>query len=88
MNVHQINDHIKSTIRTTTKKVCSKIRKQKESKLSDDTIDKMQRRGTIEKGTEEHIAINKNMKKAIRKETRTYKTNQIQEALDENSNMK
>ncbi|KAL3279910.1 hypothetical protein HHI36_017416, partial [Cryptolaemus montrouzieri] len=56
MNVNQINEDIKSTIRTATKKVCSKIRKQKESKLSDDTIDMMQR-WTIEKGTEELILI-------------------------------
>ncbi|KAL3282166.1 hypothetical protein HHI36_005361 [Cryptolaemus montrouzieri] len=86
MNVNQTNDHIKSTIRTATKKVCSKIRRQKKSKFSDNSIDMMQRRRIIEKGTEEHTVLNKNMKKTIR--MRTYKTKQIQEAMEENSNMK
>ncbi|KAL3288823.1 hypothetical protein HHI36_003271 [Cryptolaemus montrouzieri] len=74
INVNQINDPIKSTIRTATKKFCPEVRKQKESKLSDDTIDMMQRRRTMEKGTGEHTALNKCIKKAIRKDMRTYKT--------------
>ncbi|KAL3279584.1 hypothetical protein HHI36_017090 [Cryptolaemus montrouzieri] len=48
----------------------------------------MQRRRTIEKGTEKHNLLNENIKEAIRKDMRTYKTKQIQEAVEENSNMK
>ncbi|KAL3276703.1 hypothetical protein HHI36_012073 [Cryptolaemus montrouzieri] len=93
MDIEQLNQQIQSSVAASTKKICSKVWKLKESKLINSTVKMMDQRRGLEKGTEEHRTLNKRVEKAIRRDLRAHKTRMIQETIEkecqyENSQIK
>ena len=60
----------------------------KNTKIGYNTIELMKVRRKLDKTTQQYKALNKTIKKEIRKDTRAFKTNLIKECIEDNANMR
>ncbi|KAL3283982.1 hypothetical protein HHI36_018152 [Cryptolaemus montrouzieri] len=88
MDIEQINQQIKSSAAAATKKICFKIRKLKESKLTTATVLLMDQRRGLEKRTKERRTLYKRGEKAMRRDLGAHKTRKIQETIEKNAYMR
>lgn len=87
-NVDEITEKITNDIRVATKKICSKIRNQRETKLRPETVKAIEERRKTRRDTPEYNTINTTVKRKIRTDMRAYKTKQILETIENNKNMR
>lgn len=83
--IDEVFDGIKLGIIAATRKLCSKRKQQKESKLKSGTRKLLKQRRKTDRDAPEYNDINKTIEKEIRKDLREYKTIKT---LEENKNMK
>ena len=72
---------------TATKKIWSTSQR-KNTKISYNTIELMKVRRKLDKTTQQYKALNKTIKKEIRKDTRAFKTNLIKKCIEDSANMR
>lgn len=88
MNIDDIATSITDDIQAVTKKICSKIRNEKETRLSAETKQLIKERRETCRDSPNYNTINKKVKKKIRTDIRAYKTQQIIETIEANKNMR
>lgn len=78
---------ITSSIRTAVKKVCS-MQRLRNPKISLDTERLIEERRKTDRDSSKYADLNRNVKKAIRRDGRSYNMQLIKEAIENNSNMR
>lgn len=87
LNIDQLCEKITNDLKVATKVVVTQ-RKKRNTKFSEETKKLIDKRRMSQRGSDEYLAINKQTKKAIRKDLRSYNTKMITEVIEANSSMK
>lgn len=87
LEMNALSTKIASDIRTAVKKICS-LQKRKNPKLSLETVRQIEEKRSTDRDSPIYKELNKSVKKVIRRDKRTYNTQEIQKAIENNMNMK
>ncbi|KAM0735271.1 LINE-1 retrotransposable element ORF2 protein [Formica fusca] len=85
--LRDLTSKITSSIRTAVKQVCS-LRPRRNPRISPDTERLIEERSNTDRDSPRYRDLNKAVQKAIRRDHRAYNTQQINEAITDNVNMK
>lgn len=88
MDINELNRKITTDICIATKKICAKSKTEKNSKIQPDTLQLMEQRKRTPRDTPDYQELNKRIHKEIRKDIRTYNTRMIENAIEDNANMR
>ncbi|KAL3272771.1 hypothetical protein HHI36_014232 [Cryptolaemus montrouzieri] len=77
LKLNQMTEKITKSIETATKKVNMQGKKQRGSRMSEETLELMNRRRQMNRDHTEYRSLNRAITKALRKDQRTYNTNSI-----------
>lgn len=88
MEINQLNEKITSSIQISSKKICFKKRKMANDKITSSTVQLMKERRTLKRETDEYREKNRQVKREIRRDLRTHKTETILNTIERNENMK
>lgn len=87
-SIDELAEKITKDIQIATKKICSRVKNQIETRLRPQTKELMEERRRTERDHPDYRALNVSVKKNIRKDLREYRTKQILETIENNKNMK
>lgn len=88
MDINELNRKITNDIHVATRKICMTPQKKKSPKLQPETLQLIEQRKRTSRDTLGYQELNKKIHKEVRKNIRSYNTKMIENAIEDNSNMR
>ncbi|XP_044767130.1 uncharacterized protein LOC123323016 [Coccinella septempunctata] len=88
MDINELNRKITNDIHVATRKICMTTQKKKSPKLQPETLQLIEQRKRTSRDTLGYQELNKKIHKEVRKNIRSYNTKMIENAIEDNSNMR